>query len=87
MRTTILFECPEYPFELLNAVVELKSLCEPPLSHILQGVKLLLNDHVLVVELAYAGTGLPKFSVATDYTLIELLDNGLQWERGDVLFL
>lgn len=80
MRTTVLLECPEYPFELLDAVVELKSLCEPPFGHILKRVELLLNDHVLIVELAYPGTGLPKFAVAADDTLIELLDNGLQRE-------
>jgi len=80
MRTTVLLECPEYPLELLDAVVELESLCEPPLGHILEGVKLLLNDHVLIVELAYAGAGLPKFAVAANDTLVELLDNGLQRE-------
>ena len=80
VRTTVLLECPEYPLELLYAVVELESLCEPPLGHILQGVKLLLNDHVLVVDLAYAGAGLPKFAVAADDTLVEFLDNGLQRE-------
>ena len=85
--TTVLFECPEYPFELLDAVVQLEPLCEPPLGHILEGVELLLNDHVLVMDLANAGTGLPKFAVTADDALVKLLDDCLQRERGDVLFI
>jgi hypothetical protein len=39
------------------------------------------------VDLAYAGAGLPKFAVTPDDALVELLDDGLQRERGDVLFI
>jgi hypothetical protein len=39
------------------------------------------------VDLAYAGAGLPKLAVTADDALVELLDDGLQRERGDVLFI
>lgn len=87
MCTAVLLECPEDPLELLDAVVQLEPLCEPPLGHILEGVELLPNDHVLVVDLADAGAGLPKFAVTPDDALVELLDDGLQRERGDVLLI
>ena len=78
MRTAVLLERSEYPLELLDTVVELEPLCEPPLGHILEGVELLLNDHILVVDLADAGTGFPKLAVTADDALVELLDDYLQ---------
>jgi hypothetical protein len=39
------------------------------------------------MDLANAGTGLPKFAVTADDALVKLLDDCLQRERGDVLFI